>query len=472
MAPRAGEFLWGVASAAYQVEGGWDKDGRGLSKWDVYTNDWHITVPQTGKIETGNVAINAYDRGQLAKDIALLKELGVNAYRFSVSWPRVLPEGVGAVNRKGLDYYSRLVDDCLSVGIKPVVTLYHWDFPQGLHQKGGFHNRDVIGWFTEYATTMLRALGDRVDSFITMNEPFIDVMMMDLVAENARAGRVPTDRMTAEQYGRQIPALHNLFVASAAAVAEYRKEGFKGMVGLAAPLGPASAVDPGNPADVAAAAEWERFYNRWPLDVSLKGVYPPDLMATLNRLDPGFTVSDADLATLKSGTVDFIGINFYAPTFVRHDPDRALSAEPGVNPDAVKAHNGPVRPKSLHDIIISIRDTYGDPPIMITENGAGFGDCDEVMADGMVKDPLRADYIRRHIDAVLRAREEGARVIGYMEWCPFDNFEWWKGYDARFGMVHVDFATQKRTPKQSFHAYREIIAGHRAAPAMLLAGNR
>ena len=465
MAPKAGEFLWGAASAAYQVEGGWDKDGRGLSKWDVYTNDWHITVPQIGRNETGNVAINAYDRDQYLKDIALLNELGVNAYRFSVSWPRVLPAGTGAVNQPGLDYYSRLVDDLLAAGIAPVVTLYHWDFPWVLHQKGGFHNRDVVGWFTDYAGTMFRALGDRVDKFITMNEPFIDLMMMDLVAENARAGRVPTERMTAEQYGRQIPALHNLYVAAAAATAEYRRQGHGGMVGLAAPLSPASPVDPANPADVEAAGNWQRFFNRWPLDVAIEGIYADDVLATLNKLNPGFSVSDADRATLKAGTVDFIGVNFYAPAFIRHDPDGPLGVAPGENPDAVKAHNGPVRPEALHDLLIYIRDNYGDLPIMITENGAGFGDGDEVMADGVVKDPLRADYIRRHVDAVLRARAEGVDVIGYMEWCPFDNFEWWKGYEARFGMVHVDFETQKRTPKQSFHAYREIIAANRAASA-------
>ena len=461
MAPKAGEFLWGAASAAYQVEGGWDKDGRGLSKWDVYTNDWHITVPQIGRNETGNVAINAYDRDQLARDIALLKELGVNAYRFSISWPRVLPEGVGAVNQPGLDYYSGLVDALLAAGIAPVVTLYHWDFPWVLHQKGGFHNRDVVGWFTDYAGTMFKALGDRVDTFITMNEPFIDLMMMDLIAENARAGRVPTEIVTAEQYGRQVPALHNLFVSAAAATAEYRRQNLGGRIGLAAPLSPASALDPDNPADVAAAADWERFFNRWPLDAALKGIYAPDVMATLGKLNPAFTVSDADLATLKAGTVDFIGVNFYAPNFVSHDSGRALNARTGNNPDEVQAHNGPVRPEALHDLLLYIRDNYGDPPIMITENGAGFGDGDEVMADGVVKDPLRADYVRRHIDAVLRARAEGANVIGYMEWCPFDNFEWWRGYDARFGMVHVDFATQKRTPKQTFHVYREIIAGHR-----------
>ncbi len=465
MAPKAGEFLWGAASAAYQVEGGWDKDGRGLSKWDIYTNDWHITVPQIGRNETGNVAINAYDHDQLLKDIALLKQLGANAYRFSISWPRVLPEGVGAVNQPGIDYYSRLVDDLLAAGIKPVITLYHWDFPWVLHQKGGFHNRDVVGWFTEYGVTVLKALGDRVDTFITMNEPFIDVMMMDLIAENARAGRTPTERMTAEQYGRQIPALHNLFVAAAATAAEYRRQGFRGTIGLAAPLSPASAVDPANPADVAAAADWERFFNRWPLDAAIKGIYAPDVMATLNRLNPGFTVSAADLATLKAGAVDFIGVNFYAPNFVRHNPERPLNAETGYNPDAVKAHNGPVRPQALHDLLLYIRDNYGDPPIMITENGAGFGDRDEVMGDGVVNDPLRADYIRRHIDAVLQARAEGANVIGYMEWCPFDNFEWWRGYDARFGMVHVDFETQKRTPKQSFHTYAEIIARNRRKPA-------
>jgi beta-glucosidase len=457
--PRT-DFLWGVASAAYQVEGGWQADGKGPSKWDIYTNRDHVTVPTTGKQETGNVAINQYSRDQYLKDIAMMRELGINAYRFSISWPRILPEGTGRVNQAGVDYYSRLVDDLIANGIKPVVTLYHWDFPWALHEKGGFHNRAVIDWFRAYAGVVFRALGDRVGSFITMNEPFFDLFFMDVIADNARNQRQPLD-ISAAQWAAQVPALHNLYLASAAAVGEFRAVGRPGMVGIALPLSPTIPLDDSNAGDVAAARTWDTFFNRWPLDAALAGTYADDVVATLKKLAPAFSVSDADRAVLAANPVDFLGINFYSPVYCRANTSRPLAVEWGMNPDPVPAFNGPVRPDALHGLLMRIHDDYGNPPVIITENGAGFGPADEGVVDGVVSDPLRADYIRRHTEAVLRARSDGADVRGYMEWCLFDNFEWFRGYDTRFGMVHVDFATQKRTPKQSFQAYREIIAAER-----------
>jgi beta-glucosidase len=462
MAPPADKFLWGAASAAYQIEGGWDQGGRGLSKWDVYTNRYHVTESTTGKVETGNVSINAYDRGQYLKDIALMREFGIDAYRFSVSWPRVLPEGVGRVNQTGLDYYSRLVDDLLAAGITPLVTLYHWDFPWTLHEKGGFLNRDVIEWFSEYAGTVFSALGDRVMRFITMNEPFFDLFYMDIIARHVIEKRPPLD-FTAAEWGGQIPALHNLYVASAAAVRTYRGLGLQGTIGIALPLSPTVPVNPAKADDVAAAKTWDLFFNRWPLDASIKGVYADDVLAVLRRLAPHFEVPDEDADLLAANTVDFVGVNFYSPAYCRRDDSRPLGVEWGVNDDPVPAFNGPVRPDALYDLLMRISREYDDLPIYITENGAGFGPRDELMEGNIVRDPLRADYLRRHTDAVLRARKDGARVLGYMEWCPFDNFEWFRGYDTRFGMVHVDFATQKRTPKESIHAYRDIIARQRAS---------
>ena len=460
MSAQKGKFLWGAASAAYQVEGGWEADGKGLSKWDIYTNRDRITVPTTGKQETGNVAINQYSREQYLKDIAIMRDLGLNAYRFSIAWPRILPEGTGRVNQAGVDYYSRLVDDLIANGIKPVVTLYHWDFPWTLHEKGGFHNRAVIDWFRAYAGIVFRALGDRVDTFITMNEPFYDLFFMDIIADNVRNRRQPMD-ITSAQWAEQVPALHNLYLASAAAVGEFRTVGRPGTIGIALPLSPTIPLDAANSDDVAAARTWDTFFNRWPLDAALAGTYAEDVIATLKKLAPGFSLSDADRAALAADRVDFVGVNFYAPAYCRRNETRPLGVEWGMNPDPVPAFNGPVRPDALYELLMRIRNEYGNPPILITENGAGFGPNDEVMADGVVKDPLRADYIRRHIDAVLRARRDGADVRGYMEWCLFDNFEWFRGYDARFGMVHVDFDTHARTVKQSLHAYREIIAVER-----------
>ncbi len=318
MAPKAEGFLWGAASAAYQIEGGWDKDGRGPSKWDIYTNRYHGTEAVSGKQETGNVAINAYDRDQYLKDIALMRDLGLNAYRFSTSWSRILPEGVGKVNQAGIDYYSRLVDDLLAAGIEPIVTLYHWDFPWALQEKGGFHNRAVVDWFREYAGTVFGALADRVDTFITMNEPIIDLFFMDLIADNV-VNKRPPEAFTDAQFARQIPALHNLFLASAAAIGEYRAGGHKGMAGIALPLHPTIPNDPDSPDDVAAADTFFAFYDRWSLDASLRGTYADDVLALLQKVNPAFAVSEADLALLKSGRAGFLGVNFYSPAIVRRN---------------------------------------------------------------------------------------------------------------------------------------------------------
>ncbi len=457
MADSGAGFLWGAASAAYQVEGGYEADGRGPSKWDIYTNRDRVTVPTTGKNETGNVAINQYSREQYLKDIALMRDHGLNAYRFSVSWPRVLPDGTGAVNQKGLDYYSRLVDDLIAAGITPVVTLYHWDFPWGLHEQGGFHNPAVIDWFRDYATVVFRALGDRVSTFLTMNEPFFDLFFMDVIAANVRAGRAPMD-ISPAQWANQVPALHNLYVASSVAIGAFREIGRPGMIGMALPLAPTLRWDEKSADDIAAAATWDNFFNRWPLDAAILGVYSDEVLATLKMLAPDFSVSDADRAKLAANPIDILGINFYAPHFCKRNDARPLRVEWGMNPDPVPAFNGPVRPDQLHRLLLRIRDEYGNLPTLITENGAGFGPDDEKMVDGTVQDSRRADYLRRHVEAVLAARREGADVRGYLEWCAFDNFEWFRGYDARFGMVHVDFETQKRTPKLSFGAYKEIIA--------------
>jgi beta-glucosidase len=460
-----GDFFWGAASSAFQVEGHVHDDGRGPSKWDVYTHDYRITEAVVGHQDDADVAINAYDRAQSLADIALMREAGLDAYRFSVSWPRILPEGTGTVNQAGVDHYGRFVDDLLAAGITPLPTLYHWDFPQALHAKGGWHNRDVIGWFADYAAVVFRALADRVSTFITLNEPYIDLFMMDLIAEKARDKRTDPMRHSSADFGRQAPAQHNMLTAHAGAVAAFRELVPGGMIGIALPLYPTIPVDENRPQDIAAAELTDGLLNRWFLDAALRGTYPADVVAALKSHNPKFAPAKEDMAVLKANPVDFIGVNFYSPAYVRHDPDYPLGLGWGnadTNPDEVKAFNGPVRPDELYRLLLRIRDDYANPPVAITENGAGFGDGDEVLAGGLVKDPLRTDYIARHVEATLKARAEGADVRGYLVWSLFDNFEWIQGYERRFGMVHVDFATQKRTPKQSFRAYRDLIARHRA----------
>src|SRR6516225_2755367 len=225
MATVANKFLWGTASAAYQVEGGWQADGKGLSNWDVYTNRYRITVPAIGKQETGNVACNTYSRDQYLRDLGLMRELGANAYRFSISWSRILPDGTGRVNEPGLAYYSRLCDDLIAAGIEPMVTLFHWDLPQVLQEKGGWSNRQSVQWFRDYAAIVIRALGDRVDKFITFNEPFIDLFLMEPSAQNIIAGRSPN--ATSAQYGEQATPMHHWILASALVTEDFHKSGHR-----------------------------------------------------------------------------------------------------------------------------------------------------------------------------------------------------------------------------------------------------
>ncbi len=421
-------FLWGAASAAYQVEGAWQADGKGLSNWDVYTNEDRITEPVVGKLETGNVAINAYDRAQYRKDIALMRDRGLNAYRFSISWPRILPSGTGAVNRAGIVHYQRYVDDLIAAGIEPVVTLFHWDLPQALQDRGGYANPEFVTWFRDYAAIVFDALGDRVEKYITLNEPFIDLFLIEPLVENVRNGDPNPFAITSAQYGSQAVAMHHWLLANAATVQDFHGRGRKGMIGIALPLMPTIPADPNSPEDKAAATLADAVINRWCLDAVFKGTYPGEVVTALRQHNPGFVVTDESLAIIKANPVDFLGVNFYAPSYVRADEDFALGLRwHDINPDKVKAFNGPVRPEYLHQLLTRIRIEYGNPPVFIAENGAGFGDFDEVRDGGTVHDPLRTNYLRRHIEATLRARREGADIRGYMVWSLLDNFEWLQG---------------------------------------------
>lgn len=461
MTERGGSgFLWGAASAAYQVEGGWQAAGKGLSNWDVYTNVYRVTEPVSGKQETGNVAINAFDRTQYLEDIALMRDLGLDAYRFSLAWTRILPEGAGRISEAGIEHYSRFVDDLIEAGIEPIVTLFHWDMPQALEDRGGWRSRESVGWFRDYARIVREALSNRVSKFITFNEPFIDLFLIEPMVETIRGGLGDPSRISDAQWARQALAMHHWMLASAETIGDFRAAGYAGEVGLALPLMPTLPERPGEAEDIAAAALADAVINRWCLDAMFKGRYPEEVMREFGRRDPDFAPSEADFAVLAENRPDFLGVNFYAPAFVRRDDEAPLGFRWGAfNPDPEpKPFNGPVRPEYLKMLLGRIRDDYGNPPIYITENGAGFGATDEVMERGMIMDPLRADYISRHVEAALAARAEGVDLRGYMVWSLFDNFEWLFGYDRRFGIVHVDFDTQKRTRKQSFETYREIIA--------------
>jgi beta-glucosidase len=448
-------FLWGTASSAYQSEGAWQADGKSPSNWDVYSNTHRVVERLTGRQETGNVAINAYDRAQWRADIALMRRLGVTAHRLSLSWARLIPDGTGAVNPAAVAHYRARLADLREAGIAPVVTLYHWDHPAALDARGGWHNPESVGWFRAYARAAIAAFADLAELFVTLNEPFVDLFLIEPMARNLIAGKPA--RPTSAQYAEQIIAAHHWMLAHAHAVRDARTAGGDARIGIALSLSPTTPADPSDVRDVAAAARQNGLRNRWFLDALYRGDYPDDVFSVYRAHGSALRVTADDRALLREARPDFLGVNFYAQAHVAADPAGAFGIG-FVNPDPVPACNGPVRPWALHDLLLRIRAEYGDPRLIVTENGAGFVGHDDTPVDGRVADGLRADYIARHVDAVLAARRAGARVDGYFLWSLCDNFEWLWGTSARFGLVHVDMATQRRTPKDSFATYAALIA--------------
>jgi beta-glucosidase len=430
-------FLWGAATSAYQVEGSPLADGAGASIW----HDFAHTPGRVANGDTGDSACDHYRR--YADDVGLMARLGLNAYRFSIAWGRVLPQGTGKPNAKGLDYYRRLVDALLAQGIEPMATLYHWDLPAALQARGGWLNPDSAGWFADYARTLFDALDDRVRLWLTLNEPWVVTVAGYLQGEHAPGHRSlhETPRVA-----------HAQLRAHAAAVSAYRATG-RHRIGLAVNL------EPQHPAsdeakDLAAAARRDAFINRWYLDPLFHGAYPPELEDIFGADWPGYTATD--LAGLP-GTADFLGVNYYSRGVFRDDP-----AGRPVRAARVRQHDRPhtamdweVYPAGLTEILLWIKGRYGNPPVYITENGAAFDD--PLPEHGELQDPQRVDYLRRHLLAARQALDQGADLHGYFAWSLLDNFEWTCGYAKRFGLVHVDFTTQRRTPKASARFYSEVI---------------
>jgi len=431
-------FLWGAATSAYQVEGSPVADGAGPSIWHRYAH-------QPGHIrngDTGDVACDHYHRYE--EDIALMRELGMGAYRFSLSWSRVLPDGRGRVSPAGLAFYQRLVDRLLEARIQPLITLYHWDLPAALDDLGGWVNRDVASWFADYAEVVFRALGDRVPMWATLNEPWV-------VTD---AGYLHGLHAPGHKSRKETPlASHNLLRAHGAAVERYRGLA-RGRIGIVVNLEPKEpATD--SPADVAAARRSDAYMNRQYLDPLYFGRYP-DEMAEIYGADwPAF--SESDFALIRQPT-DFLGINYYKRGVMKYDPagipeQAALTRPPG----GVYSKNGwESHPASLTRILRWVKDRYDAAPLYVTENGFAFDDPDEAPPAG-VDDPVRVEYYRGHLAAAREAIAAGVDLRGYFAWSLLDNFEWGEGYSLRFGLVHVNFKTQKRTPKTSFRFYRDVI---------------
>ena len=439
------DFVWGASTSAYQIEGSPLADGAGPS-------NWHVFVHQPGNShngETGDVACDHYRRW--ADDIVLMKDLGLQSYRFSISWSRILPAGTGAVNAAGLDFYDRLVDGLLAAGIRPNVTLYHWDLPAALDDRGGWAHADAPRWFADYARVVFERLGDRVDLWSTFNEPWVSV----------DGGYV---------HGAHAPGhkdLHeaglvsaNLLRSHAAAVAVYRgldarhRADGRGQIGIVLNLEPKYPAS-NDPADLAATRRADAYMNRQFLDPLLLGRQPAGLAEVYGDDLPPLT--PADFAALD-GSVDFLGVNYYTRSVTRHDDTAAPTfAATAKQPGALYTKmNWEVHPASLTALLISLRATYGDLPLYITENGAAFDDP-APDADGAIHDELRQEYYRTHLQAIARAIDAGVNVQGYYAWSLFDNFEWACGYDMRFGLIAVDLATQRRRFKDSAYYYRQVI---------------
>ncbi|HEY3501499.1 MAG TPA: GH1 family beta-glucosidase [Actinocatenispora sp.] len=457
------DFVWGVSTSAYQIEGAVDAEGRGPSVWDTF-------CAEPGRIDrgdTGAVACDHYRR--YAEDVTLMAGLGVGAYRFSVSWPRVLPTGSGPVNVAGLDFYDRLVDELRGHGITPVVTLYHWDTPQPLEDVGGWLVADTAHRFAEYAGVLADRLGDRVGMWITLNEPAMVTMLGYGAGVHAPGKAMMFDAL---------PTAHHQLLGHGLAVRALRAAGVAGRIGIAnnhTPVVPASTVPDGAPTpdDLAAATAYDTLHNRLFADPVLLGRYP-ELPAGFDAL--AALTGDADALATIAAPLDFYGINYYQPTRIcapspvgtEVPPELAgaLSAIPfgfaGFDDDVPRTGFGwPVVPQGLSDLLGDFTARYGDalPPVYVTESGASFPD--PVDTDGTVHDDDRIAYLAGHLDAVAAARAAGADVRGYFVWSLIDNFEWSAGYQQRFGLVHVDYATQRRTPKSSYDWFRRVIDANR-----------
>lgn len=440
-------FLWGVATSAYQIEGAVDEDGRGESIWDRFSH----TPGLVAGGDTGDVGCDHYHRW--AEDVELIARLGVSLYRFSVAWPRILPTGSGRPEQRGIDFYGVLVDRLLQRGIAPMVTLDHWDLPQALQDAGGWPARDTAARFAEYAEVMFRALGDRVRFWVTHNEPW-------MVA--AIGHRLGLHAPGVKDFRASLRASHHLLLSHGMAVQAYRA------AGLSAPIGIVLNLFQTRPhtesqEDAQAAIASDGYTNRWYLDPLFRGRYPDDTWALFERVGgPLDFIEPGDLATIAA-PMDFLGVNFYSPRIVR-------AAAPGETTEfgwvVEKPHPGAgvtdasweVDPGAFTELLVRLDRDYGPLALYITENGAI---CDDVIGiDGRVHDPDRVAYLDGHIRACARAIQAGVDLRGYCAWSLMDNFEWSDGYSKRFGVVYVDYPTQRRIPKTSYGFLQRVVAAN------------
>jgi beta-glucosidase len=430
------EFLWGVATSSYQIEGAANEDGRGQSIWDTFCK-----VPgKVANFDSGDIACDHYHRYK--EDLDLMKWMGVKAYRFSVAWPRVIPNGFGKINEMGLDFYDRLIDSLLEREIAPWLTMYHWDLPEALQLRGGWNNREILEWFGAYAEVLTSRFGDRVKNWMTLNEPLCSAWLGHLYGDMAPGIK---DLQTA------LNVSHNLLMSHGLACQVIRSNVSEANVGIVINVTPAvPATDSQEDSNAAQLADG--FDNRWFLDPVFGRTYPADV---IDALEASPEIHSGDMKLIAQD-LDFLGVNFYFRQTVAADQNSKPLPIRSVNRENVKrtAMNWEVHPQAFEEILLRISKEYSPKAIYITENGSAWND--EVINDEIFDDE-RIDYLARHLDAMKSARSQGAPILGYFAWSFLDNFEWAYGYEKRFGLIYVDYKTQKRAPKKSAFYYRQLL---------------
>ncbi len=427
------DFIWGAATSAYQIEGAVKEDGRGPCVWDKKNHDEKGNP--TG--DTGDIACGHYHKYK--EDVALMKELGLKAYRFSVSWSRIFPDGKGRINLKGVDFYNSLIDELIKNNIEPIITTWHGDLPLVFEENGGWRNRELINDYVNYAGFLFNTFGDRVKKWITHNEPWC------------------TAFLDVDDFSEYLTIAHNLFVAHAKAVKVYRLSKYgDGKIGITLNLGsqyPATS----SPEDKDAARISDGFINRWFLHPVLKGSYPEDMLEVYRKKNHYPQIYEGDMDLLKKNIGDFIGINYYSRSVVKKVyNDSVLEIDNVEINDAIHTEMGwEVYPRGLYDMLMKIKEEYNNPHILITENGAAFKD--ERIVDGIVADDDRVDYLKSHLKEANNAIKEGVNLDGYFAWSLMDNFEWDLGYSKRFGIIRVDYETLERMWKKSALWYKKVI---------------
>jgi beta-glucosidase len=435
------DFKFGVSTSSYQIEGAYDKDGRGMSIWDTFSR-----IP--GKVkggDNGDVACDSYHR--VDEDIALLKELGVDVYRFSIAWPRILPEGRGKVNRKGLEHYHRFVDKLLENGIEPLCTIYHWDLPQALQDCGGWKKRETTDAFVEYAEVLFKEFGGKIKYWLTINEPWCVAFLGHYFGEQAPGEKDLQSALTVS---------HHVLLAHGKTVKRFRELGIPGKIGYAPNV---TWYEPysNRKEDLETKERASAWFIEWFFDPVFKGSYPKILVDWFAGKGASLDIREEDMETI-SQPIDFLGINYYESNVVRYMGGRGLMDHEIIDMGYERSDIGmTIYPDGFYHVLMDIKEKYGDIPIIITENGACYNIEPE---NGRVKDEKRIKYIKQHLIQLNRAMASGVNVQGYCVWSLLDNFEWAHGYSMRFGLVHVDYRTLDRIKKDSFYWYKKLNQNH------------